>query len=451
MANPPDPEESKRRRRDRGDDGISWDRANKCYVGTISLGYLPTGKRDRRTVRGRTKAQVKDRLDELHDEIKAGVRAPATYTVEQCVTDWLESIDRDPHTMETITGQAKNWIYPRIGSSKLKNFSATKADRCFHDIAPYLSKRSLVMIKSTLRRSIRRAQVHDLIGRNVVELIDLPPGKPGRPSRAMTEEQALKVLKAARGQVGAYIRVVKASNGRYGAIHAATEDGTLACGTKPHDKAEITEVGRDLSETTCRSCRPQLGLDGTGDANQRLAALFVLSITLGLRPGELRRLTWDLVDLDRGVVHVWCSASKSGDTKTPQSKRSLELPKRAITALTAHKARQDRERAAAGASWQHTDLVFCHEDGSMYSGDALNWRFGKMTRKAGIGHWHAHEGRHTAVSIMSSNGVPIHDISDTVGHKSTHVTETVYRHVIRPTIRGGATVMDNVFDDDGDD
>ena len=59
--------------------------------------------------------------------------------------------------------------------------------------------------------------------------------------------------------------------------------------------------------------------------------------------------------------------------------------------------------------------------------------------------------RHTTVSIMSSNGVPIQDISDTVGHKSTHVTETVYRHVIRPTIRGGATVMDNVFGDDGDD
>ena len=33
----------------------------------------------------------------------------------------------------------------------------------------------------------------------------------------------------------------------------------------------------------------------------------------------------------------------------------------------------------------------------MYSKDALNWRFSKMTRRAGIGHWHAHEGRHTAV------------------------------------------------------
>ena len=49
------------------------------------------------------------------------------------------------------------------------------------------------------------------------------------------------------------------------------------------------------------------------------------------------------------------------------------------------------------------------------------------------------------MSIRSSNGVPIQDIADKVGHKSTHVTETVYRHVIIPAIRGGATVMDDIF------
>lgn len=97
--------------------------------------------------------------------------------------------------------------------------------------------------------------------------------------------------------------------------------------------------------------------------------------------------------------------------------------------------------------------MFCHEDGTPCTSDALNWRFGKMTRRAGIGRWHAHEGRHTAVPIMSSNGVPVQEISDIVGHKSAHVTETVYRHVIVPAIRGGATVMDNVFkaDDDVED
>jgi integrase len=113
------------------------------------------------------------------------------------------------------------------------------------------------------------------------------------------------------------------------------------------------------------------------------------------------------------------------------------LPKRAVATLQAHRKLQ-----------ADNNLVFCHEDGRMYTSDALNWRFSKMTKRAGIGHWHAHEGRHTAVSIMSSNGVPLQEISDTVGHKSTHVTETVYRHVIVPAIRGGATVMDAVFGED---
>jgi hypothetical protein len=71
-----------------------------------------------------------------------------------------------------------------------------------------------------------------------------------------------------------------------------------------------------------------------------------------------------------------------------------------------------------------------------------------MAHYAGIDHWHAHEGRQAAVSIMSSSGMPIQDISDIVGHKSTHVTETVYHHVIVPAIREGATVMDGVFGDD---
>jgi integrase len=62
--------------------------------------------------------------------------------------------------------------------------------------------------------------------------------------------------------------------------------------------------------------------------------LFIISITLGLRPGEPRMLTWGHVDLNREVIHVWRSASTRGDAKAPKSKRSLELPKRAIAALT---------------------------------------------------------------------------------------------------------------------
>jgi hypothetical protein len=59
----------------------------------------------------------------------------------------------------------------------------------------------------------------------------------------------------------------------------------LACGTWTRRKDSATEVDADLSTTTCRFCRAQLGLDDQTDTSRRLEALFVLSLTLGLRPG----------------------------------------------------------------------------------------------------------------------------------------------------------------------
>jgi hypothetical protein len=147
-------------------------------VGRISLGFDSDGKRLRRSVRGKTKTEVKDKLEELRAEIKAGIHTPATYTVRQCVADWLGSLTLDPITVAEYRGQAEKWIYPKLGATKLKDFKATDADRFFKDLGKMLGKRSLMMIKSTAP-VYQRAQVQDLIGKNVVELVDLPTASPG--------------------------------------------------------------------------------------------------------------------------------------------------------------------------------------------------------------------------------------------------------------------------------
>ena len=66
------------------------------------------------------------------------VRTPAPYTVELCVKDLFEPIERDPHTMETIVGQEKNWIYPKIGATKLRDFTANDADNFFRELGQVL-------------------------------------------------------------------------------------------------------------------------------------------------------------------------------------------------------------------------------------------------------------------------------------------------------------------------
>ena len=51
----------------------------------------------------------------------------------------------------------------------------------------------------------------------------------------------------------------------------------------------------------------------------------------------------------------------------------------------------------------------------------------------------------TPLSLLSDNGMAIEEISRLVGHSSSNVTETVYRHQIRPVITVGAEAMDKIF------
>ena len=82
------------RRSGSGEDGIYLDAARKRYVGAISLGYGPDGKRIRRKVSGKSKQEVRAKLQALHQELNSGVRSSSTYTVREAVDDWLrEGLD----------------------------------------------------------------------------------------------------------------------------------------------------------------------------------------------------------------------------------------------------------------------------------------------------------------------------------------------------------------------
>jgi integrase len=61
------------------------------------------------------------------------------------------------------------------------------------------------------------------------------------------------------------------------------------------------------------------------------------------------------------------------------------------------------------------------------------------------GEWTPRELRHSFVSILSAHNLRLEDISDLVGHSSTSVTETVYRHEIRPALTKGATAMNRIL------
>ena len=74
-------------RRGHGEDSIYWDSSKRRYVGAVSLGFAPADARIRRKVTGRSKAEVRSKLRELHQEVDRGLRPRQGYTVNDALDD----------------------------------------------------------------------------------------------------------------------------------------------------------------------------------------------------------------------------------------------------------------------------------------------------------------------------------------------------------------------------
>jgi integrase len=387
-------------RRGWGEDSIYFDHSGECrdpvnhrhcpgrWRGVISLKSGPDGNRRRKKVSGRNKTEVRTKLAELHDELNDGVVSEAGYTVAQAIRDWLaEGLPgRAPKTVSTQR-EVLEPLAEIIGKVPLRELTAADVRSALNKLAATRATRTVGMTHAALTRAIRHAEASDKVRRNVAALVDAPSGQAGRPSKSLTFRQAVALIKAAR---------------------------------------EHTSY-----------------------------AYVVLSLVVGVRTEEARALRWDHVDLKGDPdadpplpphVDVWRSVRAHGDTKTSKSRRSLGMPAMAVEVLTVHQERQERSRLLAGELWQDNGLVFTTALGTQLDAADVRRSLRTICRKAGIGEeWTPRELRHTFVSLLSDNGMAIEEISRLVGHRSTSVTETVYRHELRPVITTGAEAMDKIF------
>jgi integrase len=212
----------------------------------------------------------------------------------------------------------------------------------------------------------------------------------------------------------------------------------MPVGTRP------AAEGRSLTPVQAR----QLLDAARGD---RLEALFVAGLMLGLRPGELCGLLWEDVDLEGATLQVRRSLKREsaglrlGDPKTRHSFRGLDLPGPVVGALRAHRVRQLEERLVAGRAWVELGLVFTTSVGTPVDPANLRRSFSALTSRAGLGHWTPNELRHSAASLLSAAGVPLELVADVLGHDGTRMTAAVYRHAVRSTVAAGAEAMNRLF------
>ena len=384
------------RRRGHGEDAIYLDASKNRYVGAVSLGHGPDGRRIRKKVTGRTKAEVRDKLRALHKQLDIGARPNARYTVQDAIEDWLATgLDgAAPATVELYKDTIAKALIAQLGRIKLTTLTAGDVETALGAMASYVSTRTVQIARNVLVRAIQHAERHDLVSRNVAALVKAPRGQSGRPSKSLTLAQAAALLDTAKG-------------------------------------------------TT-------------------LEAYIVVSLLAGMRTEEVRALRWTHVVAwvdgqwrpvaDVGFEHepiavfVWRSDRAGGDTKTPRSRRTLALPRRCSAALREQRARQARDRLAAGSLWHDEGLVFASRVGTPLDHHNVRREFRKVTEAAGLGkEWVPRELRHSFVSLLSAHDVPVEAIALLAGHKHTATTELIYRHQLVPALTRGAEIMDEIL------
>lgn len=186
--------------------------------------------------------------------------------------------------------------------------------------------------------------------------------------------------------------------------------------------------------------------------SHRLYALFHLAVTTGLRRGELLGLRWDDLDWDTGRLQIQRQLQRiSGkglvfaEPKTRSGRRSITLARIDLAILQGHRKRQLEERLFAGAEWHEHDLFFPSLTGTPHDPDNLSREFHRILTESGVQRIRFHDLRHTAATLMLSQGTHPKIVQERLGHASINLTLDTYSHVLPNMQDQAADAIDRLF------
>jgi len=196
-------------------------------------------------------------------------------------------------------------------------------------------------------------------------------------------------------------------------VHAVLRNA-LECAVReeviPRNAARLVKIATPQYAVNRGLTAPQAQAVLQAAQAQRLGALYVLALFLGLRRGELLGLRWEDVDLDGGKLEVVHTLQRVGGAlqlvppKTEGSRRTVPLPSVCVEALREHKRRQFRERSDAWPDWEDHGLVFPSRRGTPMEPDNLRRSWSVIRAAAGLPGVRFHDLRHTCVTLLLDLG-----------------------------------------------
>lgn len=368
------------KRRGNGEGSISRHPKRDLWMARYTV-ETPAGTK-RRTVYGRTRKEMRDKLAKaLADRADGIVFDDENMTVAEYLDGWLKGSVygslRDS-TYDCYEIICRRHIASVLGARKLSKLTAMHVQRFYRDrLDAGLAPATVHKCHTVLHKALKQAVEWHLVPRNVADAVKPPGPTPRKEMRALSPEDARRLLEAARDDRLEALYVL--------AVITGMREGEL------------------------------LGLKWA-DVDLEAGALRVKR-TLTRQGGKVTL----------------------GEPKTKKSRRTVRLTPRAVEAVKRHRARQAGEKLKVGSLYEDQGLVFASEGGGLINPSNLRQRsFLPLLKKAELSRVTFHDLRHTCASLLFQKNVHPKFVQELLGHASIVITLDTYSHML-PGMGGEAT------------
>jgi integrase len=180
--------------------------------------------------------------------------------------------------------------------------------------------------------------------------------------------------------------------------------------------------------------------------DDRLEALFVSAVWLGMREGELLGLRWQDIDVDGKMLTIarqlqWTNEKPKRpvltEPKTDRSHRRLPLPDPVVRSLIKHRTAQLEEKLENRPRWKGDawGLVFTTTVGTPIDASNLTKAYRATLERAHIDRRRFHDLRHSTGTFLAARNIHPRVIMEILGHSQISTTMNTYTHVDLSTMR----------------
>lgn len=377
----------------------------------------------RKTVYGRTRSEVAEKINQLINDINKGTYVEASKIL---VKDWILTWFRDyvlpikrPSTARGYDDIIRLYLIPCIGHIALKDLRPDHIQKMINNIQRRIPKNVQIKIAKLEKRldNLNDDEQKALISQEIANLKE-------RRISARTIQHIIVMLGTALSQ--------------------AVKNGLI---TKNVAKDVILPKVEE-KEIQFLTLEEQKKFQSVLSSH-RYGFVFEFDLATGLRQSELLGLRWEDVDFEKGCIKVKNTIMRqrkfdeegnrpsgnetkteiiAGKPKTKKGIRTIPLPPSIITKLKKHEFAQQEEKKKLDFLWQENGLVFTSEIGTNIEPRRMLDVFHRLLKEAGLQRRGIHALRHTFATRAIENGVDVKTLSELLGHEDVTTTLNLYVH-----------------------